>query len=137
MSNIEAMLGQIVPAAGAAVAVYGAAVLRRVEDEAAGATVLLGRRLLARIRGGAADPTAIDGAVTDLAADPDDPDALAALRLQIRRALAADPALVAEIAALLPAPGPARSSGAGSVAVSGDVSGIVSTGDGAMNIQRP
>ncbi|MEV0375391.1 hypothetical protein AB0I10_37460 [Streptomyces sp. NPDC050636] len=135
MSNIEVMLGQIVPAAGAAVAVYGAAVLRRVEDEAAGATVRLGQRLLARIRGSAADPAAIDGAVTDLAADPDDPDALAALRLQIRRALA-DPALVDEIAALLPAPGPAQSSGAGSVAVSGNVSGIVSTGDGAMNIQR-
>ncbi|MFE4016819.1 hypothetical protein ACFXPZ_05185 [Streptomyces sp. NPDC059101] len=137
MSNVEVMLGQIVPAAGAAVAVYGAAVLQRVEDEAAGATVRLGQRLLARIRGGAADPTAIDGAVTDLAADPDDPDALAALRLQIRRALAADPALVDEIAALLPVSGPAQSSGAGSVAVSGNVSGIVSTGDGAMNIQRP
>lgn len=136
MSDIEVMLGQIVPAAGAAVAVYGAAVLRRVEDEAAGATVRLGQRLLARIRGGAADPAAIDGAVTDLAADPYDPDALAALRLQIRRALAADPALVDEIAALLPAPGHAQSSGAGSVAVSGNVSGIVSTGDGAMNIQR-
>ncbi|MDQ0780112.1 hypothetical protein QF026_008578 [Streptomyces aurantiacus] len=136
MSNIEVMLGQIVPAAGAAVAVYGAAVLRRAEDEAAGATVRLGQQLLARIRGGAADPTAIDGAVTDLAADPDDPAALAALRLQIRRALAADPALVDEIVALLPAPGPAQSSGAGSVAVSGNVSGIVSIGDGAMNIQR-
>ncbi|MFD6885435.1 hypothetical protein [Streptomyces sp. NPDC059957] len=136
MSNIEVMLGQIVPAAGAAVAVYGAAVLRRAEDEAAGATVRLGRRLLARIRSGAADPAAIDGAVTDLAADPADPDALAALRLQIRRALAADPALVDEIAALLPAPGPALSSGAGGVAVSGNVSGIVSTGDGATNIQR-
>ncbi|WP_244190349.1 tRNA-dependent cyclodipeptide synthase [Streptomyces caeruleatus] len=136
MSNIEVMLGQIVPAAGAAVAVYGAAVLRPVEDEAAGATVRLGQRLLAHIRGRAADPAAIDGAVTDLATDPDDPDALAALRLQIRRALAADPSLVHEIAALLPAAGHAQSGGARSVAVSGSVSGIVSTGDGAMNIQR-
>ncbi|KUL37838.1 hypothetical protein ADL22_20510 [Streptomyces sp. NRRL F-4489] len=130
------MLGQIVPAAGAAVAAYGAAVLRQAEDEAAGATVRLGRRILARLRGRAADPAALDGAVADLAAEPDDPDALAALRFQIRRALAADPALVQEIAALLPAAGPDRNGGAGSVAVGGDVSGIVSVGDGATNIVR-
>jgi hypothetical protein len=136
VSDIEVMLGQIVPAAGAAVALYGAAVLRRAEDEAADATVRLGRRLLARIRGGAADPAPLDGAITDLAADPGDPDALVALRLQIRRVLAADPALVGDLAALLPAPGPAYSSGAGGVAVSGHVSGIVSIGDGATNVQR-
>ncbi|MFH8569331.1 hypothetical protein [Streptomyces sp. NPDC017993] len=131
MPEIEALLSQVVPAVGAAVSAYGVAVLARAEDEAAGATVRLGQRLLDRLRGSGPEPAAIDAAVTDLAQTDGDPDAVAALRLRIRQALVASPELFAELAALLPEP---PAGGAGGVAVGGSVTGIVSTGHGATNI---
>ncbi|MFJ3903856.1 hypothetical protein [Streptomyces sp. NPDC090025] len=133
MSEIEILLGQTVPAISAAVSAYGAAVLTRAEDEAAGATVRLGQRLLERLRRSGPDRPALEAAVTDLAEAGDDEDAVAALRLRIRRALRDSPELRAELAALLPAPG-AEAAGARTVTVGGDVTGIVSTGDGATNI---
>lgn len=136
MSDINSLVGQIVPAVGAAVGAYGVNVLNRAEDQAADATVLLGRRLLDRILRRTPDGAPIEAAVTDLAESGGDPDALAALRLRIRGVLAADPSLAAELAALLPAPPAAQADGARSVAVSGSVPGIVSTGDAAINIQR-
>ncbi len=87
MSEIEALLGQVVPAVGAAVSAYGVAVLTRAEDEAAGATVRLGQRLLDRLRGRSPEPEAIDAAVTELAETDGHADAVAALRLRIRQAL--------------------------------------------------
>ncbi|MFG2888411.1 hypothetical protein [Streptomyces sp. NPDC048248] len=133
MSEMEALLGQVVPAVGAAVSAYGVAVLTRAEDEAAGATVRLGQRLLERLRGRSPEPEAIDAAVTDLAETDGDPDAVAALRLRIRQALTASPELLAELAELLPRT-PVEAGGAGGVAVGGSVTGIVSTGPGATNI---
>ncbi|XIE79723.1 hypothetical protein AB6O49_20410 [Streptomyces sp. SBR177] len=91
MSEIEILLSQAVPAVSAAVSAYGAAVLTRAEDEAAGATVRLGQRLLERLRRNAPDRPALDAAVTDLAEAEDDPDAVAALRLRIRQALRDSP----------------------------------------------
>ncbi|MFN3742325.1 MAG: hypothetical protein ACK4VW_06605, partial [Anaerolineales bacterium] len=41
-------------------------------------------------------------AARDLVSNPDDPDAQAAFRFQLRKALAEDPSLAAELAALLP-----------------------------------
>jgi hypothetical protein len=117
--DVEVVVGQIVPMIGTAVGAYGAGVLTRAEDEAAEATVRLGQRLLGRILHRAVDPAAVQAAVGDLAAAPDDADALAGLRLQIRKVLAADPALVAEVAGLLPAR--AQASGERSAAVAGDV----------------
>ncbi|MDT0454169.1 hypothetical protein RM550_00255 [Streptomyces sp. DSM 41527] len=136
MSDINSLVGQIVPAVGAAVGAYGVSVLSRAEDQAADATVRLGQRLLDRILRRTPDRAPIETAVTDLAAAAGDPDALAALRLRLRSVLGQDPSLVAELAALLPAPPAARADGARGVAVSGNVSGIVSTGDAAINIQR-
>jgi hypothetical protein len=136
VSEVESVLGQIVPALGAAVSAYGVGVLSRAEDEAAGATVRLGQRLLDRLLGRSPDRTAIETAVTDLAAAEGDPDALAALRFRIRGVLAADSSLVTELAELLPDRPAVQAEGARSVAVGGVVSGIVSTGDGSMNIQR-
>ncbi len=135
MSEIETLLSQAVPAVSAAVSAYGAAVLTRAEDEAAGATVRLGQRLLERLRRNNPDRPALDAAVTDLAEANDDPDAVAALRLRIRHALRDSPQLHAELAALLPVPR-AETSGERTVAVAGDMTGIVSTGDGATNIVR-
>ncbi|MFE7268854.1 hypothetical protein ACFU9B_44295 [Streptomyces sp. NPDC057592] len=135
MSEIEILLSQAVPAVSAAVGAYGAAVLTRAEDEAASATVRLGQRLLERLRRNNPDRPALDAAVTDLAEADDDPDAVAALRLRIRHALRDSPQLCAELAALLPVPR-VETSGERTVAVGGDVTGIVSTGDGATNVVR-
>ncbi|MFD7919002.1 hypothetical protein ACFV3R_07250 [Streptomyces sp. NPDC059740] len=129
MPDVDMLVGQVVPAVGAAVSAYGTAVLTRAETEAAGATVRLGQRLLHRLLRRGPDPAALERAVTDLAAAEGDQDAVAALRLRVRQALHACPELAAELAGLLPAPAAAS----GGVRVGGDVSGIVSTGAGATN----
>ncbi len=135
LQDIDAVVGQVVPAIGAAVSAYGLGVLTRAEDEAAGATVRLGQRLLARLLRRGAEPDPVRAAVVDLTRDRLDADALAALRLQIRRVLTADPDLVQEVMALLP-PVTARAVESRGVVLGGENSGIISTGDGAMNIQR-
>jgi len=80
-----------------------------------------------------ARPAALEAA-QDAAAHPDDEDALAALRLQLKKLLAEDPALAQELARLLPQSGPAGqtviASGDRSVAIGGSVSGsVIVTGD--------
>lgn len=125
VNEIEALVGQVVPAIGSAVAAYGTGVLTRAENEAAEASVRLGQRLLARILRRTSDPAPVEAAVADLAAVPGDGDALGALRLQIRKALAGDTELVAELAALLSAR--AEASGEHATAVAGGVS-ISTTG---------
>ncbi|WP_442877474.1 hypothetical protein [Dactylosporangium sp. AC04546] len=137
------MAAAVVPYVTAAVVAYGTAVVDRVRDAAADATadatVGVGRRLLRRILClnqlvGAADP-AVRTAVADLAEQPDDADREAALRVQLRKALAADPGLAADLAALLPASTTFTASGTRSVAVQNN-SGITQTGDGAQAWQR-
>ena len=82
------------PYVSAAVGAYGGAVLARVRDDAADATVGLGRRLLQRIFGSRAGTGELPAPLEALAADPGDGDALAAVRLAIRRVLATvDPGL--------------------------------------------
>lgn len=119
VNDVEVLVGQVVPAIGSAVAAYGAGVLTRAEDEAAGATVRLGQRLLARILHRAPDRASVEAAVKDLAVVPEDADALGALRLQIRKVLAGDAELVADLAGLLPAR--AEATGEHATAVAGDV----------------
>jgi hypothetical protein len=85
----------------AAAAAYGGAVLARVRDDAADATVGLGRRLLQRIFGTNGEAEPLPGPLGDLAANPQDDDALAAVRLAVRKALAADPVLEADIRSML------------------------------------
>ncbi len=74
-------------------------------------------------------------AVQDAAERPDDEDALAALRLQLKKLLAEDQALAQELARLLEQTRPAgqtvTASGSRSVAIGGNVSGsVIVTGDG-------
>jgi len=85
----------------AAVAAYGGAVLANVRDDAADATVGLGRRLLQRVFGSHGEGEPLPGPLADLVADPQDGDALSAVRLAVRHALAADPAMEAEVRSLL------------------------------------
>jgi hypothetical protein len=72
-------------------------------DEAADATVGLGRRVLNRLLRRTESQHAIESAVVDVAGNPDDLDAAAVLRWQIRKALVADQHLAAEIAGMLSA----------------------------------
>ena len=136
MPEVDALLGQIVPAISAAVGVYGTGVLTRAEDAAADETVRVGQRLLARILHRRPEPVPVRDAVADLAEAGDDPDALAALRFQIKRVLASDRQFAAELAELLPSGAAVPAAGDRSVAVGGANSGIVSTGDHALNVQR-
>jgi hypothetical protein len=129
MPDTEAVIGQVVPAVGAAVAAYGTGVLTRAEDAAVNATANLGRRMLQRVLHRAAHPDRLKSAVADLAASREDPDALAALRLQIRAVVTQAPELVTELAALLPTTSQATATGERSVAVGGTNTGSITTGD--------
>ena len=115
--------------------------LTRAQDETAGATVRLGQRLLARIlnRGVDADADPVRATVTSLA-DADagaDRDILALrraeLRIALREALRDSPGLADELSALLPERPAVQADGERSVALAGNNSGIISTGDGAKN----
>ena len=91
--DVASLAAEMTPYVSAAVGAYGGAVLAKLRDEAADATVGLGRRLLQRIFGTRGDGEPLPGPLADLAADPGDGDALAAVRLVVGKALAADPVL--------------------------------------------
>jgi hypothetical protein len=136
------LAGTVVPYVVAAAGAYGAAVVERIRDDAAdttaNATVTLGQRILRRIMGreqGGARP--VVEAVQDLAIDATDSDAVAALRLQLRKLLAADPALASELAQILTHSGvTVTASGKGAVAMQHNT-GIVQTGNESRAIQEP
>lgn len=110
-------------------------------DEAAG----FGRRLLAKLlhRDGGHPGTDVEDAseveaaprtrrevavieaVNDLVAVPTDQDALAALRLAVRKALAADPSLMAEVVDFVERQAPAQRAGHRAIQIGGDQSGGV------------
>lgn len=135
MEEILGLAHQVTPYATAAVAAYGSAVLTRAENNAADATIAFGQRLLQRLyrsRTNSAVPDPLAVVVADLAATPADEDLQATLRLQIRRALLADPELFWEISAMPrpESPGNTVSSvGSRSVAIGRDNTGTIKTGD--------
>jgi hypothetical protein len=111
-------------------------------DEAAG----FGRRLLAKLLGrdgGHADPAAagtdssveagpetrgevaVVDAVNDLVAAPADEDVLAALRLAVRKLLAADPSLMAEVGDMVEKEAPRQQAGERAIQIGRDQSGGV------------
>jgi hypothetical protein len=118
---------------------YGSAVLDHVEDEAtdaaADATVSLGRRLLRRLLGRPESRAAIQTAVTDVAERPDEEDYAAALRVQIRKALEADPQLASDVSGMLTGAGVSIVASGDRAVAAQDISGIVVTGDNS-SIQR-
>jgi hypothetical protein len=85
------------PYVSAAVTGYGAAVLKVSEDAAADATLSLGRRILQRVFGRGQPPDAL----AHLAADPQDADLQAAVRVALRKLLAEDSQLTAQIREML------------------------------------
>lgn len=80
---------------------YGTAVLTKVRDDAADATVSVGRRLLQRVFGRTKDGEPLPALLSDVIMAPDDPDALGALRLGIRRALEEDAEMLADVRQIL------------------------------------
>jgi len=101
--DAASMATEMTPYVSAAMAAYGVAVLAKVRDDTADATVILGRRLIQKVFGHHGEQVRLPTPLADLAADPADQDALAACRLMIRKALAADPVLAEEIRSMLAA----------------------------------
>jgi hypothetical protein len=99
--DVASLAAEMTPYVSAAVGVYGGAVLAKVRDEAADATVGLGRRLLQRVFGTRGQGEPLPGPLADLTADPGDADALAAVRLLLRKALSADAGLATEVGSML------------------------------------
>ena len=113
----------------AALREYGGAVLNQAQADAAEATIGLGRRLLQRVFGTCKAGEPLPEPLADAAADPQDEDAVAALRLAIRKALAADPKLRGDVEKMLASAGMSvTASGERSIAAQ-NITGIAATGD--------
>ncbi|MGH3615335.1 MAG: DUF5615 family PIN-like protein [Pseudonocardia sp.] len=101
--DLVALMNEMSPYLTAAVSAYGGAVLTRVQEDSADATVGWGRRILQRIFGTDPAEDRVPIALRELADDPTDADLQAALRVQIRKALAADEELAVEVIRMLTA----------------------------------
>lgn len=128
-------LVQVVQQAGpylsAALAAYGGAVLVRAESAAVDATANVGRRILHLVWRRRDEPgqAALEEAVREAAVDPEDEDAAAALRQQIKRTLREDAELLREVAGMLPAAGPVTNTASGTRSVAAQHIGTAVTGD--------
>ena len=100
-NEIATLVTEATPYLTAAVGAYGGAVLAKVRDDAADATVGLGRRVLQRVFGHRAESEALPEPLAAVVAAPGDDDALGMLRYAIRAALAADEATLAEVKSML------------------------------------
>jgi hypothetical protein len=123
VGDIAQVAGEIAPYITAAAGAYGLTVLARTQEQAADATVAMGRRLAQRIFGVRAADEALPEALADVVAEPDDADSVAALRKAVRKALLADEELAADVRALLPRAPVAVHAGEGSQTVVGSVIG--------------
>ncbi|MFE0424937.1 hypothetical protein [Streptomyces sp. NPDC058953] len=124
----------LAPYVTAAVTAYGTAVVTRTTDLAADSTVSLGQRVVQRLWSREDSRAGLEQAIEEVAENPQDEDAQAALRIQVRRILREDAELAAELAQVVPATRNLTASGDGAVAVEVN-HGIISTGEGAT-IQR-
>ncbi|MFF4689105.1 hypothetical protein [Streptomyces sp. NPDC001307] len=103
-TEIVQLVEQAGPYLSTAVGAYGAAVFSRAESAAVDATANLGRRMLQTVwrRRDAQGRADLEAAVQDAAEAPEDADAAAAVRQQVKRALREDAELLAELARMLP-----------------------------------
>lgn len=131
MDDVVQLAHAAATAIEASVVAYGLAVVSKAEDQAADGTVRLGRRILESLRGKGRARHELDGAVRDLAGNPGDGDALAALRMQIRKVLANDPELIQQVRDIL---GESAGLGGHNAQISVERNdGIISTGSHAVN----
>lgn len=121
---------EITPYVVSAIGAYGTAVLTRVREQSADATVTLGWEILQRFTRRNRHREELESAVRAVAEDPEDSDFQAGLRGQLRRILEGDPELAAELGMLLTQSG-ARITALGERAVNvGHMTGsTVVTGD--------
>lgn len=94
------MLNTVIGALSAAIKAHGIEVLTMAREQRTQAPARLGQRLLEALLRRDAD-RAVRQAVTDVAEHPRDPDVLGSLRWQVKKAIAADPALADEVRELL------------------------------------
>lgn len=127
-NDIAVLAAQVMPYVTSAVGAYGGAVLADIKDEAADATVSLGRRVLRRLFG-ARPAEELPESLADVLRNPDDADATAALRLVIRKALEADAGLKRDLIAMLPPAGISVTASGDRAIAAQSVSGVASTGD--------
>jgi hypothetical protein len=106
-NEIVALVTDATPYLSAAVGAYGGAVLAKVRDDAADATVGAGRKVLQRVFGRRRDGEPLPAPLAAVVADPGDGDALGVLRYAMRQALGADAAMLAEVREILAAVPPA------------------------------
>lgn len=136
--DLAQVVNEAAPFVVAAAGAYGGAVLEKARQEAADATVGVGRRLAQRIFGERGKGEPVPEALADVIDDPADADNVGALRKAIRKALAADKELAAQVAAMVSEAQAAgvriTASGERSVAAQ-TISGVVATGDN-PHIQR-
>ena len=99
--EVATVVADAMPYVTAAVGAYGGAVLAKVRDDAADATVGAGRRLLQRVFGSRAPEESLPAPLAVLAADPGDADALGMVRWTMRQALEADAAMLEEVKSML------------------------------------
>ncbi|MFJ6908297.1 hypothetical protein [Streptomyces griseoluteus] len=106
-ADIVQLVEQAGPCLSTAVGAYGAAVFSRAESAAVDATANLGRRMLQTVwrRRDAQGRAELEAAVQEAAEAPEDADAAAAVRQQVKRALREDAELLAELVRMLPAAG--------------------------------
>ncbi|MET9093794.1 hypothetical protein ABZX72_17045 [Streptomyces cyaneofuscatus] len=136
--DVAQLVEQGWPFVGAAVGAYGTAVLTRTADEGATATVSLGQRVLQRLWHREESRPYLQRAVQGVADDPEDTEAQAGLRAEIRRLLREDDELARDLAELLPAPVRPNESyvASGQGAVTARVNhGVISTG-GDVTVER-
>jgi hypothetical protein len=99
--EVAMLVADATPYVTAAVGAYGGAVLAKVRDDAAEATVGVGRRLLQRVYGHRAADEPLPAPLAALAAEPGDADALGMVRWTMRQALEADAVMLEEVRSML------------------------------------
>jgi hypothetical protein len=95
--EVVTLATEVTPYAAAALGAYGAAVLTKVKDELADATIGTGRRVLQRIFGRRDAEGELPPVMAEVIENPGDADYLGALRLAIRKALESDAVMQADV----------------------------------------
>lgn len=129
MTDVETLVSEVFPYVKDAVSVYGKAVLSKAKDKAASGTVQQGKKLLDTIlkRG---KTKKVEGAVKQLAREPEDPGAAKELYDQIRHVLREDPELARDLSAMLNVRVSRLTiTGDGNVIVGGDHQGSIHLGN--------
>ncbi|MFF7866184.1 hypothetical protein ACFZCT_06945 [Streptomyces qaidamensis] len=133
-AEIVQLVAQAGPYLTTAVGAYGVAVFSRAESAAVDATANLGRRILQVVwrRRDEQGRLELEAAVQDAAEAPEDEDAAAAVRQQVKRALREDAELRAELARLLPVAGETVNvTASGERSIAAKTIGTAVTGDNA------